>query len=464
MDYKTIENAAFPVADEAAWRKLAEKALRGADFEATLVSHTDDGIAYGPIHARVAEQNHRFRAVAGKPWSVCQRIDDGVAARAAQQVSDDLENGAGAVSVALAGSAAAFGFGVAPGAIPELADAISGAGPDAIWLDPGDRFDIASELAARCPDTPLHCGLDIWSHRARFGARSADLGAFASAMGSLIEGRSPGTVLRADGRVAHDAGASEAQELAFVLASVTENLRLAEKAGLDIETVFARTSLGLCVDQDQFVSTAKLRALRSLYAALQTACGFDAPSPALVHAETSFRMLTRQDPETSILRNTIAAFAAGIGGADTVTVLPHSLLHGLPDSFARRIARNTQIVLIEECHLDHVLDPSCGAGGIEHLTGRIAAEAWRAFQAVEAEGGLAKSLASGAFQGRVAAVRERRAARIASGDEPIIGTTLYPPSRERPLDVLENRPAAGAEDPDTLAPAPLYTAWQGGNA
>ena len=186
---------------------------------------------------------------------------------------------------------------------------------------------------------------------------------------------------------------------------------------------------------------AKIRALRRLWTRAQEACSI-APSPAMVHAETSWRMMTVKDPETNILRASIATFAAATGGADTIAVLPYTLTHGLPDDFARRIARNIQLVMAGESHIDFVADPAAGAGGIEALTEALCEKAWAEFQAIEAEGGMLASLAAGRYQARVREARERRAAIYRSGERGIVGTTLYPLKTERPISTLpaERRP------------------------
>ena len=123
----------------------------------------------------------------------------------------------------------------------------------------------------------------------------------------------------------------------------------------------------LAADADQFLTIAKFRALRKLWARVEEACGL-APEPVFVSAETAWRMMTQRDPYVNMLRTTIAAFAAGLGGADAITVLPFTAALGLPDRFARRIARNTQLMLLEESNLAKVSDPAAGSGGIEDLT------------------------------------------------------------------------------------------------
>ncbi len=470
MDASVIAQARFDAVDEAGWRKLAEKALKGAGFDETLTTLTDDGLRYGPIYPRRADGRTVARAQPDRPWTICQRVDDPDTERACRQAVDDLDNGAGQVSLVTAGTPGAYGFGLAQPAGPAL-ERIVGALDTAkasLRLE-GSAVAaraLAEALSGRAP-AEVHFGVDPVSAAAAAAQGFAVDGHIADIALGLKDFGFAGTVLLACGRVAHNAGASEAQELAFVLASLTALLRAAEAGGMAVEDALAATALGICVDQRQFLSIAKIRALRLLHARLAGACGIAPAPPASVHTETSFRMLTRHDPETNILRNTIAAFSAGVGGADGVTVLPHTLALGLPDAFARRVARNTQVILVHESHLDVVADPSAGSGGIEALTDALCASAWAEFQAIEGEGGIMASLAAGAFQKRVGAVRAARQAAIAAGDDPIVGTTLYRAGEERPVHVLAERPRAAGRPRGSgraLAAAFLDEAWEGETA
>ena len=176
---------------------------------------------------------------------------------------------------------------------------------------------------------------------------------FARQCGDLSQHGFTGTMAVADGRVVHDAGGSEAQELAFVLAASVAYLRALEASGLALED--ARNMIGakLAADANQFMTMAKFRALRKLWARVETACGL-IPAPLHVSAETSWRMMTRRDPYVNMLRATIATAAASFGGANAITVLPHTLALGLPDAATRRMARNIQLVLLEESNLARV--------------------------------------------------------------------------------------------------------------
>ena len=197
------------------------------------------------------------------------------------------------------------------------------------------------------------------------------------------------------------------------------------RGGHGLDAARDALSFLLVADADEFLSVAKFRALRRLWARVEEACGL-APKPIRLHAETAWRMTTRRDPWVNLLRTTVAAFSAGIGGADAVTVLPFTTALGLPDAFARRLARNTQLILLEEANLWRVADPAAGAGGFEALTDALCEKAWALFQEIEREGGIVESLARGSLQARIAAVRAAREKAVATRKEPITGTSEFP--------------------------------------
>jgi len=192
----------------------------------------------------------------------------------------------------------------------------------------------------------------------------------------------------------------------------------------------------LSADADQFLTIAKFRGLRKLWARIEEACGL-APKPAYVAAETAWRMMTRRDADVNMLRTTVAVAAAGLGGADSVTVLPHTAALGLPDAFARRIARNTQLILLEESNLAKVADPAAGSGAIEDLTSQMCAAAWSLFREIETAGGAWAALERGVVQGKVAAVRAQRQQAVARRKDALTGTSDYPDLDEKQPAVLD---------------------------
>jgi len=241
----------------------------------------------------------------------------------------------------------------------------------------------------------------------------------------------------------HEAAATEAQELAFALSTGVAYLRVLEAKGLTLDEARKALEFVLVTDADEFMSIAKLRAMRRLWAKLEKACGLE-PEPIRLSAETAWRMMTRRDPYANILRATLAAFSAGIGSADSIAVLPFTAAIGLPDAFARRVARNLQHVLIEESQLWRVADAAAGSGAFESLTRALAQKGWALFQEIEREGGIVESLAAGKLQSRVAAVRAARENDIARRKVPITGVTQYALLSEAQVGVLPLLPGRQA--------------------
>jgi methylmalonyl-CoA mutase len=166
-------------------------------------------------------------------------------------------------------------------------------------------------------------------------------------------------------------------------------------------------------------------------------------------------MLTRRDPWVNLLRDTVAVFSAGLGGADAVTALPFTAALGLPDRFARRLARNTQLVLLEEANLAKVGDPAAGTGAMGDLTGQLCRAAWSLFQEIESAGGAAAALEQGIVQEKVSAVRSAREAAVATRHDPLTGTSEFPHLAELPVAVLEVPPTKPAPWHEKITFAPL---------
>jgi methylmalonyl-CoA mutase len=245
-----------------------------------------------------------------------------------------------------------------------------------------------------------------------------------------------GPFAAADGRIVHSAGGSEAQELAFVLAAAVQYLRALERSGVGLDAARRMIFFRLAADAEQFLTIAKFRALRKLWARVEEASALQ-PRPIFISAESAWRVMTRRDPYVNMLRATMATFAAGLAGADAITVLPFTLALGLPDPFARRIARNTQLILQEESNVAKVADPAAGSGGLEDLTEKLCAAAWRMFQGIEAAGGAWSALQQGLIQKAVASVRGERERAVREGKEPLTGTTVFRNPDELPVAVLD---------------------------
>jgi methylmalonyl-CoA mutase len=447
--------AEFPAATREQWRKLVEGVLKGAPFDKRLVAKTYDGLAIEPLYGRKADAQPVAGRAPGTPWATVQRVDHPEPAAANAEALHDLENGATGLSLVFAGAVGAYGYGL-PATDDAIARALAGVHLDAgigIDLDLGpDNHDIAARLAALVEGrgiapaaTAIRFGFDpIGAAAARGGGRvpwNELVPGFNAAIAGLADRGFGGPFACADGRVIHNAGGSEAQELAYVLAVAVAYLRALEAGGSALEAARRMTYFRLSADADEFLTIAKFRALRKLWARVEEACGLK-PMPPFVAAETAWRMMTRRDPYVNMLRATIAVVAAGLGGADAITVLPFTMALGLPDRFARRIARNTQLILLEESNLARVADPGAGSGGIEALTGQLCSAAWSQFQEIERTGGAWAALDQGIIQKKVAAIRDEHLAAVARRKDALTGTSDFPDLAEAPVSVLDVPAAA----------------------
>jgi methylmalonyl-CoA mutase len=446
--------ADFPPATYDDWRKLVDGVLKGAPFE-KLVGKTSDGLKIEPIYPRARHAAPIASRAAAAPWQIMQRIDHPDAATANAQALHDLENGATGLTLVFAGANGAYGFGLEPTAevIEKVLDGVFIDAGISIELQIGPQSRMAAihiaEYVKRKGLTPagsdIRFGLDPIGASAVWGSSAYTwpeiVPAFTGAIKGLAGMGFKGPFAVADGRVIHNSGGSEVQELAFALAVGVAYLRAIEGAGVALEDAQKMIYARLSADADQFLTMAKFRAMRLLWARIEQACGLT-PKPFFIAADTAWRMLTQRDPYVNMLRATIATFAAGLGGANAITVLPHTLALGLPDPFARRVARNTQLVLLEESNLAKVSDPAAGSGGIEALTQQLCEAAWSFFQEIEKAGGAFAALEQGLIQRKVAATRAVREANIARRKEVLTGATEFPNLHEAHVAVLNAKPVA----------------------
>jgi len=440
------------------WRKLVDGVLKGAPF-GKLESRTYDGLTIEPLYERAGAARAVPGRTPGVAWTLMQRVDHPDPAAANAQALDDLENGATGLVLVFAGSVSANGFGL-DGSAAALERALDGVELDAgvpidLNLSPSTRRVVGdfaalvkrrgiapSSVDLRASNNPIGGfaatgrSPKIWNELAPY---------FAAMVGELASDGFHGPFAVADGRIIHNAGGSDAQELAFALASAVTYLRALEASGMALPAARDAVYFRLSADADQFLTMAKFRAARKLWARIETACGL-APKPAIVAAETAWRMMTRRDPYVNLLRATIAVVGAGLGGADTITMLPHTAPLGLPDVLARRIARNTQLVLLEESNLARVSDPAAGSGALEAITQQLCTAAWSQFQEIEKAGGVWPALETGLIQNSVAAVRAERQKAIARRKDILTGTNAYPDFHETLSAVLDVAPIAPPQE------------------
>jgi methylmalonyl-CoA mutase len=469
--------ADFPAATREQWQRLVEGVLAKSGklkpgehglsgAEEALFTEVEDGLRVQPLYTAsdeaapdpgwpgLAPFTRGGRAAgwtAGSGWDVRQRHADPDPGRANEAVLADLDGGVTSLWLTLGGD------GLPVAALP---DALNGVYLDlaGVVLDAGGEFPAAagrllSLHAATGSETDSatgsasskatgNLGADPLGLLARTGDDSgtARLLTEAAGLAARCAREFPGVrALTVDALPYHDAGATAAAELGLSMATAVAYLRAltdpgSAGTGLTVDEAAGQLEFRYAATADQFLTIAKLRAARRLWSRVARVCG-TGPGPAAQrqHAVTSAVMMTRRDPWVNMLRTTVACLGASVGGADAITVLPFDSALGLPDDFARRIARNTQAIAAEEANLARVIDPAGGSWYVESLTGQLATAAWEAFQLIERAGGQRAALRSGLIAERIAAGWARRTKNLARRREAVTGVSEFPDLAERPV-------------------------------
>lgn len=459
------------VAGVLAKSRRVDAAELGPEPQKLLETTTYDGVTISPLYTGRDELPEsplpgQFPFVRGTDasrdvnagWLVSAQFgqDTQNAAEVNRAILDGLENGVSAVRLSLGGQnlpVAALDLALT-GVLLDLAP---------LTLDAGAVTAAAAQQLFALLDQRATAGDGVTDRaqvRAGLGA-SPLTDAFTGAAGvelsdavSLAEtaaGRDESIrAITVDGTAFHNAGASDAEELGAAVAAGVEYLRALTNAGLTISAALGQLEFRLAATDDQFQTIAKFRAGRQVWARVAQVCGASEFGGAVQHAVTSAAMMAQRDPWVNMLRTTLAAFGAGVGGADSVTVLPFDVAlpagaAGVSKSFSARIARNTQLLLLEESHLGRVLDPGAGSWYIEDLTEEIAAKAWEFFQQIETVGGYSAAIGSGVIGDRIAATKAARDSDIAHRKTAVTGVNEFPNLAEAPL------PAGAAEAGATVA-------------
>ena len=426
------------------WERAAASVLRkarrlgDADPDSkvwqALTRTTLDGVPVTPLGTPELLEG---LATAGRPeraggWDVRTRPADNAQAR------EDLDNGATSLWLPADVDLPT----VLDGVLLDLAPVVLDAGT------PDRARQLLDVLGDRLPAAGTNLGADAVGEHVVEVAR---LAGSAGVMAAVV-----------DATTVHEKGASDVQELGWALAAGATYLRTLERAGVTAGEAAALVELRLVATDEQLPTVAKLRAARRLWARMLELSGVDVEAaPAVrIHAVTSRPMMSKYDPWNNMLRTMVATFAAGVGGADSVTVVPFDSPLGEPDSFGRRIARNTSHLLLSESHLGRVADPAGGAYAVERLTDDLAVAGWEELGRIETEG-------PEAFDERVAAVVAAREEQVARRTRPISGLTEFPhlaetlPERPGRADDVRRWGAPFERLRDEPAPRPVFLATMG---
>lgn len=393
------------------WRALADAALRGEDFDSTLVRRTPDGIERGPVFfeadrlgAAAAPRKNAFL-----PWQIRQAFTESSPSEANAAILADLTGGVSEIGLHIDRQG---GFGVAIANQDDLIRTLDGVDVSIapVFLEPGHDFD---------PGLFADCMKKAGANLAGLGVDAAD-----SRLTDLAKNHPGFCIACIDARVIHETGGTEAQELAFAAAGFAEAIGRLIGAGIDAKQAAGQIEVLLTADADIHLSLSKIRAG---YLVLQNILSaYDAASSApQIRAVTSGRMMTRKAPWTNMIRTSAAGFAAACSGVTSLTILPATYALGRPDRLARRAARNLHILLQEESHSGLVDDPARGSYLHEHLTLQLAENAWKMFQSIEAGGGYSAIRDGSEFVYQVETARQALLAMYARGERSLFGINRF---------------------------------------
>jgi methylmalonyl-CoA mutase len=466
----------FQKTDYKTWRAEAERALKGAPFEKKLVSKSYEDIDLQPIYNRadikdIQEsfpgfspfiRSARAAGYFSAPWEISQSIPYGSAREFNSAARHDVAKGQTAVRLSLdrAGRlgrdpdmahAGDVGFcGTSIATADDLKLALKGLDGVSLHLRPGSGgLPMLALLVAAYRrlgyDTASLCGVleqDPVGELVSDGNLPQSLEASFNQMALVTRwalNHMPhlDTIcVRTDAY--SDAGGNAVQELAFALATGVQYLREMSDRGLSVDEAASNMRFTFLIGGDFYMAIAKLRAARALWQRIVAQCGGNEDSQKMhIHARTALWNKTVRDPYVNMLRNTTEACAAVIGGCDSMQVGAFDEVIRPPDEFSRRIARNTQIILREECQLDRVIDPAGGSWLIESLTNQLGRKGWKLFQEIEGRGGMTKAILAGFPQEEVRKVGEVRAKSIAQRRMSLVGTNVYANPLEKPLEHRE---------------------------
>ncbi|MGB6183209.1 MAG: methylmalonyl-CoA mutase family protein [Rhodococcus sp. (in: high G+C Gram-positive bacteria)] len=428
--------------------------------ETLLESTTYDGVTVSPLYGPLDETPEaplpgRFPFTRGTDatrdanvgWLVTGRFgyDGGTASEVNERILDNLQNGVSALWLNTArigadGVAAALKnvlLDLAPLSLDAGADVL--AVSDAIFAVLDDR-DGGADADVRLGASPL---TDAFASLP--GARlddTVDLAQRASVRTERVR------AVTVDGTVFHAVGAADAQEVALSALAGLDYLRAFTSGGLSTVDALDQLEFRLAATDEQFETIAKFRAARRVWARVAQVVGAPEHGNAPQHGVTSAAMMTQRDPWVNMLRTTLAAFGAGVGGANSVTVLPFdaAIPGGAADvspTFASRVARNTQLLLLEESHLGRVEDPAGGSWYVESLTNALAESAWSLVQKIESAGGYRVALESGEIARLIEQTRQARADDIAHRRTSVTGVNEFPNLQEPSPTSVDDGTVAG---------------------
>ena len=467
----------FPAATPEQWREAAEKLLKGAPYEKIMERMTPEGIRLKPIFWKdaldslpAAETQPGFdgylrgttaSGYRGQPWEIAQELPYGTPTEFNDAAKADLMRGQDALNVILdiatlkgldpdsaqAGEVGACGLSIA--CLEDLKVAFSEIMPEAVsfhirtgcsGLAVGSIFFAwLKEQGVALDSVKGSLGMDPIAVRSAAGQLPTELAELLDEQAVLAEycvKEAPS--IRSVGVSTlpyHQAGASAVEELGIALATGSAYLTELTERGLSVDDAAKQIRFSFCIGPNFFMEIAKLRAARVLWAQVVAAFGGSAEAQKInMHARTGLYNKTKKDPYVNMLRTTTEAMSGVIGGADSLCVGNFDEVTRLPDTFSRRISRNTQVILQEECELTAVVDPAGGSWAVEWLSNEVSEKAWAFFQEIDSKGGIVATLKDGFIAETLAKTAAGQEKQLNQRRVSLVGTNVYPNLEEEELE------------------------------
>lgn len=456
----------FKAPDLSEWLSLVDKTLKGKPLDTAMQTITRDGIVIEALCTKESGQisGQPFRAAGN--WSIASPNWSNNAEAVNRDILLDLERGASSVAMTISKQNS---MGVLP---EDLAKALDGVYLNMVPLNliQGDDFEagfaafdeLITQRGYAAKDISGSLGVDPIGTLARTGRlkTSADMAIVeGAAIAKKTAKRYPAVAaFNADGTVISNAGGTEAMELAGAMSAAITYLKAMEKAGLSLEVAATQIQFSFSASVDLWLTIAKFRSARRLWQNVLAACDIE-PVPMKLNAVSAVHALSMKDPWVNILRGTASCFAAAIGGADTITTLPHDLFLGTTNEFSRRIARNIQIILMEESNLAKVSDPAAGSYALEKLTNDLSHRAALLFAKMEAGGGIVSVLKSGKLAADIQDAADKRNSATRKRKISITGVSEFPNIDEPPMETVPHKQEdainTDVETGETISPLPL---------
>lgn len=444
---ETLFDAFSPISTEE-WKAKITADLKGADFDKKLVWRTNEGFNVQPFYRRedIANLPHigslpgEYPYVRGtrdnNDWLIRQGVQGATAEEMNAHARHIIDKGAEAIGISLKGDVTEA----------DLATILKDVDLKKVEVNinccPGKAAVVAAELVklvkAAGAEKEFRGSIEFNPFRRliKHGlAFPKDIAAEGKALYEAVKDVKGIRCFAVDSFLFNNAGAFITQELGYALAWGAEWMTLMTEAGLTAEETAARIKFNMGISSNYFMELAKFRAGRLLWAEILKAYGVaEAECKMHVHATTSMFNQTLYDSHVNLLRTMTETMSAALAGVDSLETLPFDICYKNPDEFSERIARNQQVLLREESHLNKVVDPAGGSYYIETLTASIAEQAWKVFNEVEDNGGFGAMLAKGEIQAKVNESGVKRHLDVARRKENLLGTNQYPNFNEKALD------------------------------